>query len=318
MTPAQPAVERPWSVPLAVSEVPDTGGHIDVAADVQARVRRRALEERGVKVHTGIGVRKIDPASIELSTGATVKTHTTVWAAGLQACPVVNSLGVELAHGGRIPVGPDLQVKDHPGVFAIGDIAAMTDGKTGQVLPGLGSTDLVTILGARVSVLDLVLVALAVVLTAATHLWFQRTKAGLASLAMELVWIRQFTPYLGPVVYSFASILAVYLAFNAIGSRLYRAWAAARERIAATEHVLIAAGLLSLLPLVTADPRLPLDESVLAHAIRILGIGPFCAVAGFLTPLLVDRWSGGDPDRAGMAYAVNVVGCILGPLIAGF
>ncbi len=34
--------------------------------------------------------------------------------------------------------------------------------------------------------------------------------------------------------------------------------------------------------------------------------------------MLVDRWSGGDPDRAGTAYAVNVVGCILGPLVAGF
>jgi NADH dehydrogenase len=103
---------------------------------------RKALEERGVKVHTGTGVRKIGPASIDLSTGTTVKTHTTVWAAGLQASPVVKSLGVELAHGGRIPVGPDLQVKDHPGVFAIGDIAAMTDGKTGRLLPGLGSTAL--------------------------------------------------------------------------------------------------------------------------------------------------------------------------------
>jgi NADH dehydrogenase len=103
---------------------------------------RKALEERGVKVHTGTGVRKIGPASIDLSTGTTVKTHTTVWAAGLQANPVVKSLGVELAHGGRIPVGPDLQVKGHLGVFAIGDIAAMTDGKTGQLLPGLGSTAL--------------------------------------------------------------------------------------------------------------------------------------------------------------------------------
>ena len=103
---------------------------------------RKALEERGVKVHTGTGVAKIGPASIDLSTGATVKTHTTVWAAGLQANPIVSSLGVELVHGGRIPVGSDLQVKDHPGVFAIGDIAAMTDGKTGQVLPGLGATAL--------------------------------------------------------------------------------------------------------------------------------------------------------------------------------
>ena len=103
---------------------------------------QKALEERGVKVHTGTGVSKIGSGSIELSTGATVKTHTTVWAAGLQANPIVSSLGVEMVHGGRIPVGPDLQVKDHPGVFAIGDIAAMTDGKTGQVLPGLGATAL--------------------------------------------------------------------------------------------------------------------------------------------------------------------------------
>jgi NADH:ubiquinone reductase (H+-translocating) len=103
---------------------------------------QKALEERGVKVHTGTGVSKIAPDSIDLSTGATVKTQTVVWAAGLLANPIVRSLGVELVHGGRIPVGSDLQVKDHPGVFAIGDIAAMTDGKTGRLLPGLGATAL--------------------------------------------------------------------------------------------------------------------------------------------------------------------------------
>jgi hypothetical protein len=37
MTRAQAAAERPWSVPLAVSEVPDTGRHIDLAADAQVR-----------------------------------------------------------------------------------------------------------------------------------------------------------------------------------------------------------------------------------------------------------------------------------------
>ena len=103
---------------------------------------QKALEERGVEVHTNIGVTKIGPDSIDLSTGATVKVQTLIWAAGLLANPIVSSLGVELAHGGRIPVGSDLQVKDHPGVFAIGDIAAMTDGKTGGLLPGLGATAL--------------------------------------------------------------------------------------------------------------------------------------------------------------------------------
>jgi NADH dehydrogenase len=93
-------------------------------------------------VHTGTGVRKVGPQSIELTTGETVKTHTLVWAAGLKANPVVHSLDVELVHGGRMPVGPDLQVKDHPGVFAIDDIAVMTDGKTGKPPPGLGATAL--------------------------------------------------------------------------------------------------------------------------------------------------------------------------------
>ena len=103
---------------------------------------QKALEERGVEVHTGTGVTKVGPTRVDLSTGATVQTQTLIWAAGLQANPIVNSLGVELVHGGRVPVGSDLQVKDHPGVFAIGDIAAMTAAKTGKVLPGLGSTAL--------------------------------------------------------------------------------------------------------------------------------------------------------------------------------
>jgi NADH dehydrogenase len=103
---------------------------------------RKVLEERGVDVQTGTGVTRVDSTTVGLSNGETVRTHTLVWAAGLQANPVVNSLGVATVHGNRIPVGPDLQVKDHPGVFALGDIAAMTDGKTGKVLPGLGAVAL--------------------------------------------------------------------------------------------------------------------------------------------------------------------------------
>ncbi len=71
-----------------------------------------------------------------------MKTHTVVWAAGLSANPVATSLGIELAPGGRIPVGPDLQVNDQPGVFALGDIAAATNLKTGKPLPGLGAVAL--------------------------------------------------------------------------------------------------------------------------------------------------------------------------------
>jgi NADH dehydrogenase len=87
-------------------------------------------------------VKKVGPTSIELSSGETVRTHTLIWAGGLRANPLVSKLGVATVHGGRIPVGPDLQVQGHPGVFAVGDLAAMTDGKTGKELPGLGSVAL--------------------------------------------------------------------------------------------------------------------------------------------------------------------------------
>jgi predicted membrane-bound spermidine synthase len=50
----------------------------------------------------------------------------------------------------------------------------------------------------------------------------------------------------------------------------------------------------------------------------LVGIGPFCAVLGFLTPMLMDGYSRGDPERAGRAYALNTLGCILGPLLSGF
>lgn len=79
-----------------------------------------------------------------------------------------------------------------------------------------------------------------------------------------------------------------------------------------------AAGCCALLPLAAADPRIR-TEGLLTGALRMaLGVGGFCGLLGFLTPMLVDRWSAGDPDRAGRAYAVNAAGCIIGPLLSGF
>jgi NADH:quinone reductase (non-electrogenic) len=103
---------------------------------------QKTLEERGIEVHTGVGVEEVAPNEITLATGEKVKTHTLIWAAGLEANPIAKTLGVELGPGGRIPAGPDLQLKDHPGVFVVGDVAAATDAKTGKPLPGLGAVAL--------------------------------------------------------------------------------------------------------------------------------------------------------------------------------
>jgi len=143
---------------------------------------------------------------------------------------------------------------------------------------------------------------------------------GLASLGMEVVWTRQFTPYVGTFVYAFATILAVYLAATWLGSRTYRWWArVGRDDRGDWAVAWAAAGFLSLLPLAASDPRLPLGSGPAGGAMRVaLGLVLYCAALGFLTPMLVDRWSGGDPERAGAAYAVNVLGGIVGPLLASF
>jgi predicted membrane-bound spermidine synthase len=135
---------------------------------------------------------------------------------------------------------------------------------------------------------------------------------GLATMGMELIWIRLFTPYIGPVVYSFGMILVAYLLATFVGSRVYRIWS--RKHSQESRLAWISLALLGILPLLTADTRV--DMNLVARV--FLGVMPFAAMIGFLTPMLVDRWSGGDPDRAGRAYAVNVVGCIVGPLVAGF
>jgi spermidine synthase len=136
--------------------------------------------------------------------------------------------------------------------------------------------------------------------------------SGLTCMAMEVVWVRAYTPYYGTVVYTFASILGVYLLATFIGSVVYRRWSSRWTQENPIVWTLLAS--CALLPLVATNPTF--------HMARlprlVVGVPVFTGLLGFLTPLLVDRFSAGNPARAGMAYATNVAGCILGPLLAGF
>ena len=102
----------------------------------------KALTKRGVEVRTATAVASVEPTRVTLKSGDTIAAHTLVWGAGLQGNPLVQSLGLELQRGNRIAVGPDLTLPDHPEVYVVGDIAAITDAKTEQLLPQLGSVAL--------------------------------------------------------------------------------------------------------------------------------------------------------------------------------
>jgi spermidine synthase len=136
--------------------------------------------------------------------------------------------------------------------------------------------------------------------------------SGLTCMAMEVVWVRSYTPFYGTVVYTFASILGVYLLATFWGAIGYRFWS--RRWTRENPVVWSALAAFALLPLLATNPEL--------HMARLprllLGVPLFTGLLGFITPMLVDRFSAGNPERAGTAYAVNVAGCILGPLVSGF
>ncbi|MPY95703.1 MAG: NAD(P)/FAD-dependent oxidoreductase [Acidimicrobiia bacterium] len=102
---------------------------------------QRELERRGVVVRLGTEVTAVTPSGATVGPGDQLSAQTLVWAAGLQASPLAQALGVELDHG-RASVAEDLSLAAHPEVFVVGDIALVASGRGAGPLPQLGSVAL--------------------------------------------------------------------------------------------------------------------------------------------------------------------------------
>ena len=99
-----------------------------------SEVAARALTRLGVELRLGIAVSRCDDCGAVLD-GERIESRTLIWAAGVAASPAAQWLGITMARGGRVPVGPDLTVPDHPEIFVIGDTAEV-QGAHGP-LPGV-------------------------------------------------------------------------------------------------------------------------------------------------------------------------------------
>jgi NADH dehydrogenase len=98
----------------------------------------RTLQERGVELLLGVGVKEVHSDHVLLSNGDKILTRTTIWAGGLKAASLSGAVGVQTGRGGRIDVQPDFSVKGFEGVYALGDFANIA-GSDGQSLPQLAS-----------------------------------------------------------------------------------------------------------------------------------------------------------------------------------
>jgi NADH dehydrogenase len=98
----------------------------------------RTLQQKGVQLRLGLGVKEVAPDHVLLSDGTSIQTRTAVWAGGLMASPLAANAGLPQGHGGRIGVKPDLTVEGFPHVYALGDFANIS-GSDNLTLPQLGS-----------------------------------------------------------------------------------------------------------------------------------------------------------------------------------
>jgi NADH:ubiquinone reductase (H+-translocating) len=94
----------------------------------------KKLRESGIEVRMNTKVTGFTDYQVSLDPGEAVPAATLVWAAGVTPPPEIEALPVRKEKG-RIVVNACMELEEYPGVWAVGDCAAIPDSKTGKAFP---------------------------------------------------------------------------------------------------------------------------------------------------------------------------------------
>jgi NADH dehydrogenase len=95
---------------------------------------QKKLANRNVEIRLSTKVTQVDDNAVHLSDGSCIPTQTVIWTAGTMPNPLVGMLPCQQDRG-RIVANEYLEVPDRPGVWALGDCAAIVDRGTGHPYP---------------------------------------------------------------------------------------------------------------------------------------------------------------------------------------
>jgi len=107
--------------------LPELGPELGRYAQVQ-------LAARGVEIKTQTRVTGVSASGVRLSDGEELTASTLVWTAGTSPHPLLAALPAPKERG-RLRVDETLELTGFPGVFALGDAAAVPDAKSGGFHP---------------------------------------------------------------------------------------------------------------------------------------------------------------------------------------
>jgi len=98
------------------------------------RYAQESMAMRGVTFRLNCRLNDCGPGRVILSDGE-VSARTLVWTAGTAPNPLLRTLPLETDRRGAVVVEDTMAVTGHAGVWAVGDCAALKDGKTGNPCP---------------------------------------------------------------------------------------------------------------------------------------------------------------------------------------
>jgi NADH:ubiquinone reductase (H+-translocating) len=100
------------------------------------------LADLGVQVRTNAAIAAATDEGFRLADDELVSGGVFVWAGGVKAPELVAHSGLPTGHNGRVKVDRYLRALDHPDIYVAGDLASVTDPRTGHVLPPLAQVAL--------------------------------------------------------------------------------------------------------------------------------------------------------------------------------
>jgi NADH dehydrogenase len=117
----------------------EAGSHlINPYPDELRQATKKLLEKKNVEIRLDTKMQDYNGQRVTFTDESTIETQTLIWTAGAKVVDLINALGVEQAHIGRVRVTPTMQLPQFPDTFVIGDASFLLD-ENNQPLPMLST-----------------------------------------------------------------------------------------------------------------------------------------------------------------------------------
>ena len=120
---------------LKIILVQSSGRILPELSEPLANYAQQKMEARGVTFMLNTRIANASPGKVLLSSKEEIPARTLIWTAGTVPNPLLGTLDVEVDQRGAVIVENTLAVPEFPGLWAVGDCAAVIDAHTGEFCP---------------------------------------------------------------------------------------------------------------------------------------------------------------------------------------